>query len=155
QGRAGGDHVGDGVGDTELHGTFHGTVQVDHPGVDTSFLQVGAQEPVEGRGDAFAVQVGQGHVLTVGGGETERGTAEPERQDLVDGGSGVHEHVPAGDPGLEDPLTDVHGDVLGPQEEELGLVVGVHHHQVSAALALPVPGFTEHFHGGFGELALV
>src|SRR5690606_28283165 len=52
-------------------------------------------------------------------------------------------------------LADVDRDVLGAEEEELGLVVRVDQDEVPGVLALAVAGLAEHLAGGAGELALV
>ena len=57
QGAPGGHHVGDGVGEAELHGDLHRAVELDDVGADPVAGQVRADQPGVGGGDLLALQV--------------------------------------------------------------------------------------------------
>ena len=64
--------------------------------------------------------------------------SEAERQ-VLDGGCGrVQQQVAAGDADVDGPRPHVHGDVPGPQVEELDVVLRVRVHQLAGVPALPV-----------------
>ncbi len=88
-------------------------------------------------------------------GEAEGGGGEAQREQFLGLNLGVEEQVAAGDADVERALADVDGDVAGAEEEELNVVVRVHHDQLAGVAALAVAGLGEHGGGGFGQGALV
>src|SRR5262249_40849516 len=97
----------------------------------------------------------EGQPGTGTGGETERRAGEAELQDRLSAGAGVEQEVLAGDADVE--LTGAHidRDVTGPEEEELGVVLGVDEDELAVLGALAITGFGEHLAGGPGEDPLV
>src|SRR5690606_33163927 len=148
-------HIGDGVGHPELDGDLHGAVEADDLGLDAAFAQVGAHQVGVGGGDALACQILDRPFGARGGGVAEAGTAEAEGEALLDRGAGVQRQVAAGDAEVELAGADVDGDVLGPQEVELDLVLRVEDAQLAGIGALAVAGLGEDGGGRFRQRAFV
>ena len=152
---AGGDDVGDRIGDAEPHRGLHRAVEADHLRGDAVLDEIGLDDAGVGGGDALADEVG-GPLDGAGArGEAKRGEAEAERDDRFGRRAGVEQQVLAGDADVELAGADVDRDVARAEEEELGLVLGVEQDELAAVAALPVAGLDEHLAGRFGERALV
>src|SRR5262249_12805235 len=122
---AGGDDVGDRVGDVEPNGRLDRAVEPDHLGGDAALDQVGLDDAGVAGGDPLALELLEGQSRPGPGGEPERRAGEPERQDRVGLGAGVEQQVLAGDADVQPAGADVDGDVARAEEEELGVVVRV------------------------------
>ena len=155
----GGDDVGDRVGQAELHRDLHGAVELDDVGADAAAGEVGPHQPGVGGGDLLALEVLELPLPPVDAlvrrGEAELRVAEAQREDAADLAARLVHQVGTGDAQLQVARADVGGDVLGPQVEELDVVLFVEHREVAVVIALAVPGLAHHRGGGFGQCALV
>ncbi len=102
------------------------------------------------------VELGHVGVATGGCREAERGSREAESLDLACAGhAGVEQQVTTRDAHIDRTGTDVGRDVLGAEEEELDVVLGVDDMQGLGVPASGVARLGEHVGGGLGERALV
>ncbi len=152
---AGLDDVGNRVRDAEAHGGFHGAIEADHLGVDAALCQVAAQQSVVARGKALALELGDVGEVAHRAGEAEGGSREAQRQQLLSLDLRVEQQVAAGDADVERSLAHIHGNVAGAQEEELNIVVRVHHDKLAGIAALAVARLGQHGRGSFGQGSLV
>ena len=155
QGAAGLDHVGDHVGDAELHAGLDGPVEPVHGGVDPALGEELPHDADVGRGDPRALELGEVGVAPHRTGEAEGAAPEAEPEHLLGLGAGVEQEVAAGDADVEGALADVERDVARAQVEELDAVVDVDQRQLLGVLALPVAGLAQHLDGGLRQRALV
>ena len=153
---AGRHHVRDGVGQAQVHRDLHRAVELDDLGADPRAGQVRAHQARVRGGDPLALEVFDGLDLPlVQRRVPELGGAEAQLQQALHLAARLLLEVGAGHPEVQVTRADVGRDVLGPQVEELDVVLVVGDAQVARVRALPVPGLAHHRRGGFGEGPLV
>ncbi|SIJ31163.1 Uncharacterised protein [Mycobacteroides abscessus subsp. abscessus] len=155
QGAAGADDIGDHIGHPELDGNLDGTIQPDDLGFDTFGGQILSDQIGVRGGDSLSRDVVDRPVPTCGRGVPEGRAPESQREPLGHRRIGVHHEIATGDPEIKLTRTDIDGYVLGPQEEELDVVLRVEHGQVLGVTTAPIARLGQDFRCCLAERPLV
>ncbi len=148
---SGGHHIGDQVGDAQLHGGLHGAVQVNGFGVDAMLGQVIMHQFVERGAHALALDVLKpADRRIIGSRETERRRAEAELHVFLGVRTRVEQQVMSRDADVDGASSDIHRDVERTQIKQFDPVVWIFHDQLARIAPKTIAGLGQHIPCGLG-----